>query len=48
MLPVKHFLEQPPYSPDLAPNDFWLLPKIISALNGQRFQDTADIKKKTI
>jgi histone-lysine N-methyltransferase SETMAR len=37
---VKQFLAQksiteikhPPYSPDLAPNDFWLFPKIKSAL----------------
>jgi hypothetical protein len=25
---------------DLAPNDFWLFPKIKSALKGQRFHDT--------
>jgi histone-lysine N-methyltransferase SETMAR len=22
-------MEHPPYSPDLAPNDFWLLPKLV-------------------
>jgi len=38
-------MEHPPYSPDLAPNDFWLLPKIKSALKGQRFQDNEDKKK---
>jgi len=27
-------LEHPPYFPDLAPNDFWLFPKIKSALKG--------------
>jgi histone-lysine N-methyltransferase SETMAR len=27
----------PPYSPDLAPNDLWLLPKMKSTLKGQRF-----------
>jgi histone-lysine N-methyltransferase SETMAR len=38
-------MEHPPYSPDLAPNDIWLFPKIESALKGRRFQDTEDIKK---
>jgi hypothetical protein len=33
------------YSTDLAPNDFWLLPKIKSALKGRRFQDVVDIQK---
>jgi hypothetical protein len=37
-------MEHPAYSPDLAPNDLWLFPKINSALKGQRFQDTEDIK----
>jgi len=40
MLSIKQFLaqnfitevEHPPYSPDLAPDDFWLFPKIESAL----------------
>jgi histone-lysine N-methyltransferase SETMAR len=36
----------PTYSPDLAPNDFWLFPKIKSAFKGRRFQDTEDTKKK--
>jgi len=27
----------PPYSPDLAPNDFFLFPKIKDKLRGQRF-----------
>jgi hypothetical protein len=29
----------------LTPNDFWLFPKIKSALKGRIFQDTEDIKK---
>jgi hypothetical protein len=33
-----------PYSPDLALNDFWLFPKLKSALKGQRFQDIEDIQ----
>jgi histone-lysine N-methyltransferase SETMAR len=52
-LSVKYFLaqklitemEHPPYSPDLALNDFWLFPNIKSSLKGRRFQDTEDIKK---
>jgi len=38
-------MEHPPYSPDLVLNDFWLFPKIKSALMGPRFQDTEDIQK---
>jgi hypothetical protein len=30
----------------MAPNDIWLFPKIKSALNGQKFQDTDDIQKE--
>jgi histone-lysine N-methyltransferase SETMAR len=30
---------QPPYSPDLAPCDFWLFQKLKNALKGQRFAD---------
>jgi transposase len=29
---------QPPYSPDLAPADFFLFPKFKSSLKGPRFQ----------
>jgi histone-lysine N-methyltransferase SETMAR len=39
-------MEHPPYSPDLAPNDFWLFPKIKSASKLRRFQDTEGIQKK--
>jgi histone-lysine N-methyltransferase SETMAR len=53
VLSVKHFLvqkwitevEHPPYSPDLAPNDFWLFPEIKSALKGPNFQGIEDIQK---
>jgi hypothetical protein len=38
-------MEHPPYSSDFAPNDFWLFPKIKSALKGQRFQDNEDIHR---
>jgi hypothetical protein len=33
------------YSPDLTPNDFWLFPKIKSALKGRVFHDTEDVEK---
>jgi transposase len=33
-------LPQPPYSPDLAPADFFLFPKLKSTLKEQRFQTT--------
>jgi hypothetical protein len=38
-------LENPLYSPDLASYDFWLFPKVKSALKGRRFKDTEDIQK---
>ncbi|CAH2012425.1 unnamed protein product [Acanthoscelides obtectus] len=31
-------LDEPPYSPDLSPNDFFTFPKIKNRLRGQRFQ----------
>jgi hypothetical protein len=53
-LSIKQFLAQKsitetkhlPYSPDLAPNDFWLFPKVRFALKGWIFQDIKDITKK--
>jgi hypothetical protein len=38
-------MEQPPYSPRLAVNDFWVFPKIKCALKGRKCQDTEDIQK---
>ena len=32
-------MDHPPYSPDLAPCDFWLFPKLKNALKGQTFAD---------
>jgi hypothetical protein len=32
-------MDHPPYSPDLAPCDFWLFPKLKNALKAQRFAD---------
>jgi hypothetical protein len=37
-------MDRSPYSPDLAPADFWLLPKFKSVLKGKRFLDVEDIK----
>jgi transposase len=37
-------LVYPPYSPDLALCDFWLLPKLKNALKGHRFADIANIQ----
>ena len=53
-LSVKRFLaknnipvtEHPPYSPDLAPCDFFLFPKIKSALKGTRFESVDTVKAK--
>lgn len=40
-------LQHPPYSPDLAPCDFFLFPKIKSSLKGTHFQTVDDVKMKT-
>jgi hypothetical protein len=37
----------PPYSPDLAPCDFFLFPRLKSTLKGKRFQDIAEIQLNT-
>ena len=37
-------MEQPPYSPDLAPRDFFLFPKLKEVIKGTRFQDSEAIK----
>jgi len=39
---------QPPYSPDLAPADFFLFPKLMSTLKGRRFQTIEEIKENSI
>jgi len=38
-------LQQPPYSPDLAPCDFFLIPRFKKVLKGHRFEATEDIKR---
>ena len=37
-------LRQPPYSPDIAPCDFWMFPKLKMALKGKRFDDIETIQ----
>lgn len=37
----------PPYSPDLAPCDFWLFPKIKTVLKGNRFDTIPEIERAT-
>ncbi|VVC33874.1 Chromo/chromo shadow domain,Chromo domain, conserved site,Chromo domain,Chromo domain-like [Cinara cedri] len=40
-------LEHPSYSPELAPCDFYLFPKIKSALKGIRFESMEEVKQKS-
>ena len=40
-------LEQPTYSPDLAPNYFFMFPKIKEILKGKHFDDIDDIRSNT-
>ena len=37
-------LDQPPYSPDLAPCDFFLFPKLKEVIKGTHFSDVETIK----
>ncbi|EFP11540.1 hypothetical protein CRE_24876 [Caenorhabditis remanei] len=39
-------LPHPPYSPDLAPSDYWLFSRLQRHLNGKEFNKKADIKKE--
>ena len=36
---------QPPYSPDLAPCDFWLFPKLKEKLRGYRYETIEEMKE---
>jgi len=52
---VRHFLAnknitvcpQPPYSPDLAPTDFWLFPKVKMTMKGKCFEWIQDVEVAT-
>ena len=37
-------VEQPPYSPDLAPCDFFLFPKLKGVIKRTRFEDVPDME----
>lgn len=37
-------LRQPPYSPDIAPCDFWLFPRLKMPLKGHRFDDKETVE----
>jgi len=39
---------QPPYSPDLAPADFFLFPQLKSSLKGRQFQTIEEIEENSI
>lgn len=41
-------LPHPPYSPDLAPADFFLFPKLKTTLKGCRFQSVDEIKQNSL
>ena len=43
-----HIVPQPPYSPDLAPCDFWLFPKLKRPLRGNRFESIEVIKRESL
>ena len=39
-------LQHPPYSPDLAPCDFFMFPKVKEVLKGSRFETVEAVKEK--
>jgi len=41
-------LKRPAYSPDLAPNDLFLIPKIKEILKGRHFDNIDDIRSNTM
>jgi len=41
-------LQQAPYSPDLAPCDFFLFPRLKKGLKGHRFEATEDISRNSV
>ena len=38
-------VSQPPYSPDVAPCDFWLFPKLKEKLRGCRYETIEEMKE---
>jgi histone-lysine N-methyltransferase SETMAR len=43
-----YVVPHPPYSPDLAPADFFLFPKLKTTLKGRRFQTIEEIQENAI
>ena len=43
-----HIVPQPPYSPDLAPCDFWLFSKLKRPLRGHRFESIEEIQRESL
>lgn len=43
-----HIVPQPPYSPDLAPCDFWLFSKLKRPLRGHRFETIEEIQRESL
>ena len=43
-----NIVPQPPYSPYLAPCDFWLFSKLKRPLRGNRFESIEDIKRESL
>ena len=41
-------IPHPPYSPDLAPCDFFLFPLMKCQIKGKRFADVSEAKKKML
>ena len=41
-------MPQPPYSPDMAPCDFFLFPKLKMPMKGKRFDTIDELKKKSV
>ena len=42
------FIPHPPYSPDLAPRDFFLFPRMKRQMKGKHFADVSKVKKKML
>ena len=40
-----HLVEHPPYSPDLAPSDFWLFRHLKKELRGQHFESPTCVRR---
>jgi hypothetical protein len=45
---TSHLVQQPPYSPDITPRDFFLFPMLKKVLKGHRFEATEDIKRNSM